>query len=86
MQEENRFIEGIFRRHERGFGFVIVEGEEDDIYIAREDSKDQHVPYGALRVFAGSSFRCGRSRRHAAGSLHDGLWKWNFRRGPPQSR
>ena len=40
MQEENRFIEGIFRRHERGFGFVIVENQEDDIYIAREDSKD----------------------------------------------
>ena len=40
MQEENRFIEGIFRRHERGFGFVIVEDQEDDIYIAREDSKD----------------------------------------------
>lgn len=40
MQEENRFIEGIFRRHERGFGFVIVENQEDDIYIARDDSKD----------------------------------------------
>lgn len=40
MQEENRFIEGIFRRHERGFGFVIVEDQEDDIYIAKEDSKD----------------------------------------------
>ena len=40
MQEETRFIEGIFRRHERGFGFVIVEDQEDDIYIAKEDSKD----------------------------------------------
>ena len=40
MQEENRFIEGIFRRHERGFGFVIGEDQEDDIYIAKEDSKD----------------------------------------------
>ena len=40
MQAENRFIEGIFRRHERGFGFVIVEDQEDDIYIAKEDSKD----------------------------------------------
>ena len=40
MQEENRFIEGIFRRHERGFGFVIVEDQEDDIYIAKEDSED----------------------------------------------
>ena len=40
MQEENRFIEGIFRRHERGFGFVIVEDQEDDIYIAKQDSID----------------------------------------------
>ena len=40
MQAKNRFIEGIFRRHERGFGFVIVEDQEDDIYIAKEDSKD----------------------------------------------
>ena len=37
MQEENRFIEGIFSRHERGFGFVIVEDQEDDIYIAKEE-------------------------------------------------
>ncbi|HJJ13216.1 MAG TPA: ribonuclease R [Clostridiaceae bacterium] len=40
MEEEKRFIEGIFRRHERGFGFVILADEEDDIYIAKEDSKD----------------------------------------------
>lgn len=40
MEEEKRFIEGIFRRHERGFGFVILEDEEGDIYIAKEDSKD----------------------------------------------
>jgi len=40
MQAENRFIEGIFRRHERGFGFVVIEDQEDDIYIAKEDSKD----------------------------------------------
>lgn len=40
MEEEKRFIEGIFRRHERGFGFVILEDEENDIYIAKEDSKD----------------------------------------------
>lgn len=40
MEEEKRSIEGIFRRHERGFGFVILEDEEDDIYIAKEDSKD----------------------------------------------
>ncbi len=40
MEEEKRFIEGIFRRHERGFGFVILEDEEEDIYIAKEDSKD----------------------------------------------
>ena len=40
MREENRFVEGYFRRHERGFGFVVVDDQDDDIYIAKEDSKD----------------------------------------------
>lgn len=29
-------IEGTFRANERGFGFVTVEGEESDIYVAKE--------------------------------------------------
>ena len=28
------YISGIFRRNEKGFGFVSVEGEEEEIYIA----------------------------------------------------
>lgn len=29
---------GIFRQNERGFGFVTVEGEEEDIFISRDDT------------------------------------------------
>ena len=28
------YISGIFRRNEKGFGFVSVEGEEEEIYIS----------------------------------------------------
>lgn len=40
MKDNSRIVEGYFRRHEKGFGFVIVDGEEEDIHIAKEDSKD----------------------------------------------
>ncbi len=32
--------EGIYRKNQKGFGFVKVEGEEDEIYIAKENSKN----------------------------------------------
>lgn len=31
-------ISGIFRANERGFGFVTIDAEEDDIYIAKENT------------------------------------------------
>ncbi|NLM67929.1 MAG: ribonuclease R [Enterococcus sp.] len=31
-------LEGVFRRNERGFGFVTVDPEEDDIYIPKEQT------------------------------------------------
>lgn len=31
-------VEGIFRANERGFGFVSIEGEENDIYISKEQT------------------------------------------------
>lgn len=34
---ENTSIVGIFESTQKGFGFVVVEGEEDDIYIAEKD-------------------------------------------------
>ena len=40
MKDNSRIVEGYFRRHEKGFGFVIVDGQEEDIHIAKEDSKD----------------------------------------------
>ncbi len=39
---EGKFVTGIFTAHPRGFGFVTVEGEEEDIFIPAE-----HV-HGAL--------------------------------------
>lgn len=33
---ENKFLVGSFTAHPRGFGFVTVEGEEEDIFIAPE--------------------------------------------------
>lgn len=32
--------EGIYRKNQKGFGFVKVEGEENEIYIAKENSKN----------------------------------------------
>ena len=32
------FAEGIYRKNQRGFGFVKIDDREDEIYIAKEDS------------------------------------------------
>ena len=32
------FKEGIYRKNQKGFGFVKIEGEEDEIYISKENS------------------------------------------------
>ena len=32
------FVEGIYRKNQRGFGFVKIDNREDEIYIAKEDS------------------------------------------------
>ena len=37
---EENYQEGIFRKNPKGFGFVKIEGEEDEIYIAKENAKD----------------------------------------------
>ena len=37
LNDEN-FIEGIYRKNSKGFGFVKIENEEDEIYISKEDS------------------------------------------------
>ena len=33
MKSEGRFLTGVFTAHPRGFGFVTVEGEDEDIFI-----------------------------------------------------
>ena len=35
---EENYQEGIYRRNPKGFGFVKVEGREDEVYIAKENS------------------------------------------------
>ena len=35
---EAKRLTGIFRASLKGFGFVVIEGEEQDIYIAEEDT------------------------------------------------
>ena len=32
------FVEGIYRKNKKGFGFVKIENQEDEIYISKEDS------------------------------------------------
>ena len=32
------FVEGIHRKNQKGFGFVKIEGQEDEIYISKENS------------------------------------------------
>src|SRR5699024_5858772 len=38
LPAERFLIEGTFRSNERGFGFVTIDEEEDDVYIAKEDT------------------------------------------------
>ena len=35
---EEEFLEGKYRRNQKGFGFVKIEGREDEIYISKENS------------------------------------------------
>ena len=37
VKGEARRLTGIFQAHMKGFGFVTIEGEPEDIYIAEED-------------------------------------------------
>ena len=37
---EEEIIEGIYRRNQKGFGFVKIEGQEEEIYIAKENTKN----------------------------------------------
>ncbi len=37
---EQVYYDGIYRKNQKGFGFVKIEDQEDDIYIAKENSKN----------------------------------------------
>ncbi len=36
LPQKQILLEGTFRRNERGFGFVTIHPEEDDVYIPKE--------------------------------------------------
>ena len=38
--KKNKYLEGIYRRNAKGFGFVKVENMEDEIYISKDKSKN----------------------------------------------
>ena len=39
MKEQNKiYYDGIYRKNQKGFGFVKLEGSEDEIYISKENS------------------------------------------------
>ena len=38
--KKNNYLEGIYRRNAKGFGFVKVENMEDEIYISKDKSKN----------------------------------------------
>ncbi|MCL2383367.1 MAG: hypothetical protein FWC79_04360 [Oscillospiraceae bacterium] len=37
---EDEYVSGIFRGHEKGFGFVKIEGQEEEIYISANQTKN----------------------------------------------
>ncbi len=39
LVEEGKYLSGVFRANEKGFGFVKVEGKEEEIYIAKNNTK-----------------------------------------------
>lgn len=39
LLEGNKYIVGTFRGHEKGFGFVKIEGQDEEIYIAPNQTK-----------------------------------------------
>ena len=38
--KKNNYLEGIYRRNAKGFGFVKIEDQEDEIYISKDKSKN----------------------------------------------
>lgn len=38
LPQKTVLVEGLFRANERGFGFVSIEGEENDIYISKDNT------------------------------------------------
>lgn len=40
LVDSNRYITGLFRANEKGFGFIKIEGRDDEIYISKNHTKN----------------------------------------------
>ena len=40
LVDSNRYVSGIFRANEKGFGFVKIEGVENEVYISKKHTKN----------------------------------------------
>ena len=38
--KENNILEGIYRKNQKGFGFVKIENQEDEVYVSRDNSRN----------------------------------------------
>ena len=56
LKKDGKFVEGTYRKNQKGFGFVKIENQEEEIYISKEDSLNVPSNFKSLTKFL--SNRC----------------------------